>query len=200
MTNETVTTTTQAWQNFSHSLAPYGVVSASETFYYSPWYDLVYESMSGSGKPDGEYLLITSRLLSRNTVANNYSQVAQVLIGTNASFNTIAGGRVSHFGADSAGLNPAWRNAVVETVCGVFWDEDTSSTDIRGMIHQLQGWIQTMYDVTPNDGAYFNEASAFEVDWPYTFFGAHYSTLKSIKDKYDPYRMFVVTEGVGSED
>ena len=35
MTNETVTTTTQAWLNVTQSLAPYWVVFASETYYYS---------------------------------------------------------------------------------------------------------------------------------------------------------------------
>ena len=67
--------------------------------------------------------------------------------------STIAGGKVSQFGPDSAGLNPAWRNAVVETACGFIWEEDTSSADVRDMINQLQGWIQAMYDVSPNDGA-----------------------------------------------
>ena len=44
------------------------------------------------------------------------------------------------------------------------------------------------------------QASLFEIDWKETFFGSHYSTLKGIKDRYDPYRLFVVAEGVGSED
>ena len=29
--------------------------------------------------------------------------------------------------------------------------------EIQGMISQLKGWIKAMYDITPNDGAYFNE-------------------------------------------
>ena len=33
-----------------------------------------------------------------------------------------------------------------------------------------------------------------------TFFGSHYAQLKAIKDKFDPIGMFVVAEGVGSED
>ena len=77
----------------------------------------------------------------------------------NRPHSTIAGGKVSQFSADSAGLNPAWRNAVVETVCGITWDDGASSTEIQGMTSQLQGWIKTMYDLTPNDGAYFNEVN-----------------------------------------
>jgi hypothetical protein len=44
------------------------------------------------------------------------------------------------------------------------------------------------------------QASLWEEDWKYTFFGDHYATLKLMKDKYDPNRLFVVAEGVGSED
>ena len=44
------------------------------------------------------------------------------------------------------------------------------------------------------------QASLFEINWQETFFGSHYSTLKGIKDKYDPNRLFVVAEGVGSEE
>jgi hypothetical protein len=71
--------------------------------------------------------------------------------------STIAGGRVSQFSADSAGLNPEWQNAVVETTCGISWNENTSSADIQVMIQQLHGQIQAMYNATPKDGAYSNE-------------------------------------------
>ncbi|KAF9236141.1 hypothetical protein BU15DRAFT_77241 [Melanogaster broomeanus] len=117
-----------------------------------------------------------------------------------ASFNMIAGGKVNQIDPDSAGLNPAWRNAVVEVAYGIIWQDGTSSTEIKGMIDQLKEGIQTMYDLTPNDSAYFNEASLFEINWKETFFGSHYSTLKDIKNKYDPFKLFVVAEGVGSDD
>jgi len=40
----------------------------------------------------------------------------------------------------------------------------------------------------------------FELNPQYTFFGSHYDKLKAIKNVYDPVGLFVVTEGVGSED
>lgn len=39
-----------------------------------------------------------------------------------------------------------------------------------------------------------------EKDFKKTYFGAHYERLKSIKAKYDSHGLFVVAEGVGSED
>ncbi|KAI9464375.1 hypothetical protein HD554DRAFT_2281222 [Boletus coccyginus] len=193
MTDETAMATTQAWHNYTASLAPFDIL-------FSLMYELYEYMVSSSGVQNGGNLMYTSRLLSRDTVANNYAGVAEILLNCSGLFFTIAGGKVSQFGADSAGLNPAWRNAVVETVCGISWEDGASSTEIQGMISQFKGWIKAMYDITPNDGAYFNEASLFEINWQETFFGSHYSTLKGIKDKYDPYRLFVVAEGVGSED
>ncbi|KAI9572548.1 hypothetical protein HD554DRAFT_1556288 [Boletus coccyginus] len=199
MTNETAIATTQAWHNYTASLAPFGVVSVEQISYFPSWYGL-YEYLSNSSVQNGINVMVASRLLSRNTVANNYAEVTEVLVNCSATFATIAGGKVSQFSADSAGLNPAWRNAVVETLCWSSWEDGASSTEIQGMISQLKGRIKDMYDITPNDGAYFNEASLFEINWQETFFGSHYSTLKGIKDKYDPHRLFVVAEGVGSED
>ena len=73
----------------------------------------------------------------------------------------IAGGKVNHFGADSAGLNPAWRSAIVEMNYGASWDETTSPSQIQGLIQQLRGQIQQMHDATPNDGAYLNEVRRY---------------------------------------
>ncbi|KIJ13627.1 hypothetical protein PAXINDRAFT_80811 [Paxillus involutus ATCC 200175] len=199
MTNETATATTQAWTNYALSLEPWGVASTTTIYPIPSWHDF-YEILISFGIQDGANFMATSRLLSKDTVSNKYKEVAQVLINCSAAFATVAGGKVNQIDPDSAGLNPAWRNAVVETLCEIFWEDGASLTEIEGKIDQLKGSIKTMYDLTPNDGAYFNEASLFEIDWKETFFGSHYSTLKSIKNKYDPYKLFVVAEGVGSDD
>jgi len=69
----------------------------------------------------------------------------------------IAGGKVSQIDPESTGVNPAWRNAVVEAMCGISWDEGASSKEIEEEISQLKTWISALNDVAPNDGAYFNE-------------------------------------------
>ena len=73
---------------------------------------------------------------------------------------------------ESAGVNPAWRNAVVETGCGVAWDEGASSKDIEELISQLKAWIGAFHDVAPNDGAYFNEVRVL-LSPNYLFTDAH---------------------------
>ena len=85
ITNETATETTQAWHNYSLSLAPFGVVS-SEQLYLSPsWYDL-YVYLSSIGVQSGYNDMITNRLLSRNTLAYKYAEVAEILVNCSAGF------------------------------------------------------------------------------------------------------------------
>lgn len=43
----------------------------------------------GGGAGGGGYVILSSRLLSRDIVANNYNQVAPLLINCNASFNCV---------------------------------------------------------------------------------------------------------------
>ena len=38
------------------------------------------------------------------------------------------------------------------------------------------------------------------MDWKKSFFGTHYNKLRAIKQKYDPNSMFLVHEGVGSDE
>jgi len=71
----------------------------------------------------------------------------------------IAGGKVSQVDPESEGVNPAWRNAVVEALCGISWDEGASSEEIED-ISQLKTWISALNDVAPNDGTYFNEVGS----------------------------------------
>ena len=44
------------------------------------------------------------------------------------------------------------------------------------------------------------QASLYEVNSRYTFFGTHYPRLKTIKNKWDPKGLFIVAKGVGSEE
>ena len=88
MTNETAVATTQAWNNYAASLAPFGVVSTNETFYSPSFYEL-YQFLFSGNEQNGRNLMFTGRLLSRDTLANKYAQVAEVLIDCNADFKYV---------------------------------------------------------------------------------------------------------------
>ncbi|KAI5993065.1 hypothetical protein F5J12DRAFT_907354 [Pisolithus orientalis] len=190
---------TQPLTDYLLGLGVKGVSSVAGTYSFDSWYEW-YTYAFGNAGQNGVNIMFTSRFLSRDTLANRYSDVAEILYDCQASFDMVAGGKVSQIDPDSAGVNPAWRSAIVKTNCGVSWQEGATAEEIAGLTDQLKAWIKGMYDLTPQGGTYFNEASLYEIDWQYTFFGSHYTKLKEIKDKYDPYRLFVVAEGVGSED
>ena len=85
ITNETAIATTQAWRNYSLSLAPFGVVSSEQLQLYPSWYDL-YLYLSTLGVSSGVNKMITARLLSRNTLAYKHAEVAEILINCSAIF------------------------------------------------------------------------------------------------------------------
>jgi FAD/FMN-containing dehydrogenase len=53
--------------------------------------------------------------------------------------------------------------------------------------------------VAPNGGAYVSESNYFEKGFQQSYWGSNYPRLAEIKKKYDPDGLFVVHNGVGSE-
>jgi hypothetical protein len=53
--------------------------------------------------------------------------------------------------------------------------------------------------IVPNPGAYVSESNYFEQGWQNSYWGSNYPRLSEIKRKYDPNGLFVVHNGVGSE-
>jgi FAD/FMN-containing dehydrogenase len=54
--------------------------------------------------------------------------------------------------------------------------------------------------VAPGGGSYVSESNYFEEDWQHSYWGANYPRLLAAKRKYDPNGMFIVHNGVGSEE
>ncbi|KIJ13654.1 hypothetical protein PAXINDRAFT_13610 [Paxillus involutus ATCC 200175] len=76
MTNETATATTQTWTNYALSLEPWGVTSTTTMYSIPSWYEF-YVAVLSTGVQNGANVMITSRLLSQETVANKYKEVAR---------------------------------------------------------------------------------------------------------------------------
>ncbi|KAH7921694.1 FAD-binding domain-containing protein [Leucogyrophana mollusca] len=185
--------------SFAQNLTAQGLTSQWYTLGYDSWYELYTLYFSGVGQVGGN-IMLGSRLIPRETLDNQSGELSDILFPNGLTWNFVAGGEVSRISPDSAGVNPAWRKAIVHVTFGIDWPLGATSEEIDGLIEGLKAEEKALHDLTPESGAYFNEASLFEEDWQYTFFGTHYPRLKAIKDKYDPYRLFVVAEGVGSEE
>jgi len=64
----------------------------------------------------------------------------------------------------------------------------------------IEGLTRKVEALAPGSGSYFNEASLYEEHPKNAFIGSQYGRLRAIKDIYDPHGLFVVAEGVGSEE
>jgi FAD/FMN-containing dehydrogenase len=54
--------------------------------------------------------------------------------------------------------------------------------------------------VAPQAGSYLSESNFFNKRWQQDYFGPNYPRLRKIKQQYDPEGLFIVRNGVGSED
>lgn len=58
--------------------------------------------------------------------------------------------------------------------------------------------IPQLEAVTPNSGAYMNEADFRQPNFQEAFFGGNYDKLLEIKNKWDPDHFFYAIDSVGS--
>ncbi|KAJ7601169.1 hypothetical protein C8J56DRAFT_767713 [Mycena floridula] len=160
-----------------------------------------YQEFFTSGAQVGTNAELISRLLSRETVETKASEVADLVIGagTTVLWHLVCGGVASEIDPDSAALNPAWRKAAAHLVVGAGWEEGAPAAEIAAVEGALKAGLSQLEALDPGAGAYFNEASLYETNPQLTFFGSHYPRLAAIKRRVDPYDLFLVAEGVGSE-
>ena len=69
--------------------------------------------------------------------------------------------------------------------------------EAAGMIHQAMDQLR---GVAGQDAAYVSESNYFQKDFQQAYWGSNYPRLAEIKKKYDPDGLFIVHNGVGSEN
>ena len=65
---------------------------------------------------------------------------------------------------------------------------------------RIEACMKALRAVAPDGGAYVSESNYFEKDFQRAYWGRNYSRLAEIKRKYDPDGLFIVHNGVGSEE
>lgn len=69
----------------------------------------------------------------------------------------------------------------------------------KASYRRFREYFQGIVDVSPDAGSYMNEADVGEPEWQKAFYGENYGRLRAIKERYDPWGLFWVVTGVGSE-
>lgn len=70
----------------------------------------------------------------------------------------------------------------------------------RKAAQRIDKCMEQLRAVVPNGGSYVRESNYFEKNWQQGYWGSNYPRLLEIKKKYDSDGLFIVHNGVGSED
>ncbi|KAI0172765.1 6-hydroxy-D-nicotine oxidase [Hypoxylon sp. FL1284] len=143
--------------------------------------------------------LIGGRLLLRDALPNvgpaiNLSllQIGGTLIGQAVN--------VSRFASSSRAVLPQWRRTAVMSSYSLPYSFEAPFAAMRARQDRITRDVMSPIEaVTPDAGAYINEADFQQPDWQRTFFGDNYERLLEVKRKYDPKGLFWNAIAVGSE-
>jgi hypothetical protein len=69
----------------------------------------------------------------------------------------------------------------------------------RSRAAKIRSAMDALRKAAPGAGAYVSESDYFQQRWQDVYWGANYSKLLKIKQRYDPDGLFTVRHGVGSE-
>lgn len=96
-------------------------------------------------------------------------------------------------------VNPAYRRAAIHAQG---WDSAPAIGPIseqKARKERFDKYFQPWRDVSPGAGSYMGEADPSEPNWQQSFYGDNYDRLLGIKKTVDPWGLFWVMTGVGSE-
>ncbi|CAA7268633.1 unnamed protein product [Cyclocybe aegerita] len=172
---------------------------ALSSFY--TWYNAVFNAPN-QGTQVGFQVELASRLLPYKLAKEQPAKIAKTLLSIEGGVagNLIAGGVIRSIDPSSTGLNPSWRKAIGQFYVSVGWPEGATGSEILHQRNILKQNADVLDKITTDSGSYVNEGSLYERDFRKTYFGSHYSRLRSIKRKYDAGSLFVVPSGVGSDE
>jgi hypothetical protein len=131
----------------------------------------------------------------------------------------ILGGAVNQVAANATGANPFFRHSIASIIINELWVDGTNSTTIAQQIERLKNNTAILDGISTDHGSYMNQVSMqrpvclfsaeaaslfqgslYETDFKQTFFGGNYATLAQIKHKHDPTSLFIVPNGLLSDE
>ena len=173
--------------------------------YNTSTYTTYYEAYTAAFRPWPVGGLFGSRLIPRDTIEHSGEKLLKTErniwdMGMTIAHLTFNAHRLIGESPDNAVL-PAWRHSDIHLVTGI--TPGNGAKNYPKMVQQQANItnivLPALQDLVPVSGAYMNEADAFDPDWKANFFGSNYNRLLQIKRKWDPYNIFWVTAGVGSD-
>lgn len=186
---------------FIKSVAPLGVAlepkyTQFDTYneHYHSYYGPLPVGVFGSA---GEYLM-GGRLLHRDVLQNVGGAINETLqLGVRFIGQAT---NVARFSSKSRGVLPQWRDTLVMSSYTLPYTFEVPFSQMTAEQNYITDHIMPIIEkVTPDAGAYINEADFQQPDWQDVFYGRNYKRLLAIKKAYDPKGLFWNRIAVGSE-
>lgn len=143
-----------------------------------------------------------SRLIPRSVIktSNDALQAALRNVTSNGVLMASVAVNTSRSAYPPNSVSSAWRDATVHMQMLTPWSETAPWSDmIASQYRMTNEYVPQIEAVTPNSGAYLNEADFRQPNFQQTFFGANYNRLLALKRRWDPESIFFALKGVGSE-
>ncbi|KAM4067300.1 FAD binding domain-containing protein [Hirsutella rhossiliensis] len=170
-----------------------------------------YEAELGKGLFPGQTLLMTSRMLDNQSVAdpvrvrNTVETVSGPLGEDNLNLILLlSGGKVFEDAADqSSGLHPAWRTCPMVHIAmrNINHTQTLTAAERKAIADDItftKG--KALKQLAPSTGGYMNEGDGGDPEYMTTFYGeANYQIHLAAKKKYDPNHVFYCPTCVGAE-
>ncbi|KAJ5881698.1 FAD binding domain protein [Penicillium soppii] len=147
-----------------------------------------------------------SWLLPRSIVENPESRheltkSARTVLSHGATFTTV-GIKVTEdvTGDVYNSVNPAWRGAIAHVLMSTPWEFNKPEKMLEKQKLMTDILVPSLSNLSPESGAYLNEADFRQPDFKKAFYGENYYKLRAIKAKYDPHHLFYGLTAVGSDE
>ncbi|KIL61582.1 hypothetical protein M378DRAFT_26004 [Amanita muscaria Koide BX008] len=158
---------------------------------FPSFYDayLAFFNVTGQVGGTNEFVSLLVSLEIAKDQPEKVSKVAWEFLTVSHSFSSLVV-LSSWVNPDSAGLNPAWREALGLLVSDVTWNEGSQTAEIDRLRKQAASDLEVLDTFRRIQERILTRLQD----------NVHYAQLKSIKHRYDNDDLFLVAQGVGSDD
>lgn len=103
----------------------------------------------------------------------------------------VSGTPATNPGEDQASsAHPAWRDEIWHVILAGEWLEPLSQEELQTTTTGVLNMLEPLKELSPDGGAYLNEAHYLEPQWQQTSFDSFYDKLLEVKSKYHPTHLF----------
>ncbi|KAJ3504745.1 hypothetical protein NLJ89_g7778 [Agrocybe chaxingu] len=167
-----------------------GVSTVTEVPTFLSWFDNYVRGMAGAQALVGLPIAMASRLVPQKNHATPEGRT-ELLEALSSAFGLSVFSQI-HFtspygftgsnGSDTS-VNPVWRTSLYQVIVVNSWLFDSTLEQRKEAYAQTTKSINYLRDITPDSGAYHNEADIHEPNYGHSFYNTNYVRLLEIKNK-----------------